>query len=952
MASMADAHQPFAPQKLSRYRSVRKAANTLSQQSQEAPPLPTTTNSTQNASISRSMSRYRKTGASRANHAVPPPPLPMPTQGDYQHNDHIDRQRSSYDERQYNGYPESFEPEPTAVHAEPPSSSRRASTQNARPIITPLTDERYHSSARHSVDYGRRAEASPRSSTNRHSYINTGQYDRQFFDGRDERDHLCYDNGNQGGVPHTSARQYFVDEPGVPAAGMGPNTFDERLANEEAMGKHTTKKSRGGRLFKDKGGGGGFLGRLKGSSDPDGRPQKKDSKRILKDKISPPVPVEMNEPSRRSGPGVDAPVSAVNAGERKVTVKCNESFITLPITPTTQAQDLIYSAANCLSENIVPESAIIVESFQQLNLERPLRKYEHVRDVMNSWNTDAQNCLKIITDPDPNIIDALLAKSAPRKQPPDISFNLYHCQRTGKWDRRWITLRTDGQVTVSKKQGSTDSTNICHISDFDIYTPTRKEYKRLKPPKPLCFAVKSQQKSAMFLSTENFVHYFCTKHEDVGGSWHNAVQEWRSWYLVNVLGEGTKKKKTDNSQFSPGNGMTLGADLTEPHPHRLSGTPYQLGTFQELSIDPNMAAFDNETYQEAPVYDVPTGRKTRPTSFNAQAHGQPTSSSPPRRTTTTKESTGSKQKQRTRSKSISKKKGNDEGVNTEQPFAPSGLLGRAYTQRQKAMLDREKEQAVDNGPFISTGLLSNIRPGAPSSPLSQHFPDHPGFQPTHQQQQQQNYYPNSRENTMTGDPRPVLSSQPRSKSTRHPPKPLIDLTPTYKEPPQHARKGRGVTPMQGVPLVESATGPDLHPNAIVVPPSTTWRKPSHRSGTATSDPYARDNQYNNTSSSSRHRSNTGHGAPKSYQQQQQGPLVDLNGGGYPGHVPGAFPFLPGGLVAQSQKAGNSQGASTRGRGIATGRRDKISRPLLDISHITENIEAPVLGSESSGSVRG
>ncbi|KAK2865112.1 hypothetical protein FQN49_003904, partial [Arthroderma sp. PD_2] len=631
MAS-ADAHQPFAPQKLSRYRSVRKATNSLPRQSQEAPPPPLPTNSAQNASISRSMSRYRKTGASRANHAVPPPPLPMPSQGNYLYNDQIDMQRNSYDGRQYNnGYPESVEHEHmTHVQSIPPSS-RRAS-QSTRPVISPLTDERYQSSARQSVDYGRRAEASPRSSTNRRSYINTGQYDRQFFEG----DRQSYESGNQG-IPHASGRQYFVDEPGVvpaPAPGMGPNTFDERYANEEAMGKHATKKSRGGKLFKDKGG--GFLGRLKGSSDPEARSQKKEGKRGLKDKISHPVPVDVNEPPSRSGPGVDAPVSAVNAGERKVTVTCNESFISLPITPTTQAEDLIYSAANCLAEKITPESAIIVESFQQLNLERPLRKYEHVRDVMNSWNTDAQNSLKIVTDPDPNIIPALLAKSAPRNQPADISFNLYHCQRAGKWDRRCVTLRADGQVTISKKQGSSDSTNICHISDFDIYTPTRKEYKRLKPPKPLCFAVKSQQKSAMFLSTENFVHYFCTKHEDVGGAWHNAVQEWRSWYLVNVLGEGSKKKKTDNSQFSAGND----ADAVD------SGTPYQLGTFQSLSIDPNIASFDNEAYQEAPVYDAPTGKKPRPVSFNGQnPHVQPSSSSPPRRTTTTKES---KQKQRGR----------------------------------------------------------------------------------------------------------------------------------------------------------------------------------------------------------------------------------------------------------------------------------------------------------------
>ncbi|KAM5437402.1 hypothetical protein McanMca71_000984 [Microsporum canis] len=840
MAS-ADAYQPLAPQKLSRYRSVRAPQDGLPGGAGGAGGGAAAGGGggDQSASISRSMSRYRKKPA-----RVPPPPLPLPPDSQQQ------QHRNSHYDYDYD------------QDALPSSSSRRVSMPQAAPVVSPLQP-----SARPSLD---------RSSTNRHSYANTPQYDRQFFDGRESYE-------THPSSPSAAAAPYFVVEPG-----MGPNTFDPRQEEAAAAAAQATKKSRG-KLFKEKGG--GLLGRFKGED------------RSHKEKKKKKQTAEVNT----SGAGVDAPVSAVNAGERKVRVTCNESSVSLPVTPSTQAQDLIHAAADCLSEGIVPDAAIIVESFQQLNLERPLRRYEHVRDVLNSWNTDTQNTLKIIADPDPNILPALLAKSAPRRQPPDVSFNLYHRQRTGKWDRRWVTLRTDGVVTVSKKQGSADSTNVCHVSDFDIYTPTRKEYKRLKPPKPLCFAIKSQQKSAMFLTTENYVHYFCTKHEDVGGAWHNAVQEWRSWYLVNVMGEGTRKKAAPDAEQT------------------IAETPYHDG--------------------DEAAYDAPTGKKSRPSSFSAAPLVQHAANKEAVVSTT-------KQKVRGRSKSISKKKtaAADDPLDEEQPFAASGLLGRTYTQRHKAMLEREKEHApADDGPFISTGLLSNIRPGAPTSPVSNHFPDH--HQPVYPQQQQQpHHYGTNRSNTMTVDPRPATtsSSQHRSKSTRHPPKPLVDLTPTYKEPPQHARKGRGVAPIQGLPLVESATGPELHPNAIVVPPSTTWRKPG-RTGTATSDPsYARD-----TYPSSRHRSNTG-GASRQHQHQHQqhqhqhqqhqhqqhqhqhqqhqqggGPLLDMNAG-YPGHVPGSFPFVPTGLVAQ---AGMSQGASSKGRGVATGDRARSGKPLLDMSNV-------------------
>ncbi|EGD92364.1 hypothetical protein H112_00026 [Trichophyton rubrum D6] len=847
MAS-ADVPPLYAPQKLARYRSVQASHPSSHPVSNNASAAASTA---RNASISRSMSRYRKTA-----HGVPPPPLPLPAQ--------LDSQRPSYDLAPYDHHHYNEDDDDRQQDVVSGPASRRVSMQNtARPLTGAAAAG---AAARRSLD---------RNSAKRHSSYSQQQY----FDGRDSYDR-----------PSRSSGPYFVVEPG-----MGPNTFDQSYEMTPAAAPTTTtttttnnKKSKG-RLLKEKGG--GLLGRLKGEE----RLKKKD-KMAAVDGYNTASNATSN--ITRSGAGVDAPVSAVNAGERRVTVTCNEASVSLPVTPSTQAQDLICSAANCLAEDIVPEAAIIVESFAQLNLERPLRRYEHVRDVLNSWNSDSQNTLKIIPDPDPNIIPALLAKSAPRRQPPDVSFSLYHCQRTGKWDRRWVTLRMDGQVTVSKKQGSSDCTNICHISDFDIYTPTRREYKRLKPPKPLCFAIKSQQKSAMFLSTENFVHYFCTKHEDVGGAWHNAVQEWRSWYLVHVMGEGARKKKQQ--------------DAPEPVD---DNTPYQLGSFQSLSIDPNI--------EEA--YNKLTGKRSRPTSFSHQTGNvaaAAAAAAPLVNQAVNKEPIKPK-----RTKSKSKKKTTaaaaaDDSLSEEQPFAPTGLLGRTYTQRHKAMLDREKEQHAqpDEGPFISTGLLSNMHHHqGPASPVSNHLPD----QQYHQHQQQHPHYHPSRSNTTAADPRPTTTSS-RSKSTRHPPKPLIDLTPTYKEPPQHARKGRGVTPIQGLPLVESATGPDLHPNAIVVPPSTTWRKPR------TSDP----NPGPPNPNTSRHRSrqNTAGAAGA--------PLVDLNAidpvdQGH-GHIhmamPGSFPFAPTGLVAQSQKLAASQGAARGGRGVATGDKKK-GKPLLDMSHV-------------------
>ncbi|MBE7158936.1 MAG: hypothetical protein INR62_10985, partial [Rhodospirillales bacterium] len=51
-------------------------------------------------------------------------------------------------------------------------------------------------------------------------------------------------------------------------------------------------------------------------------------------------------------PGTDAPLSAVNAGDRTVLVECGKSKSVFPVTPTTTSIDIIKSAATCMDEKI------------------------------------------------------------------------------------------------------------------------------------------------------------------------------------------------------------------------------------------------------------------------------------------------------------------------------------------------------------------------------------------------------------------------------------------------------------------------------------------------------------------------------------------------------------------------------------------------------------------------
>lgn len=378
-------------------------------------------------------------------------------------------------------------------------------------------------------------------------------------------------------------------------------------------------------------------------------------------------------------PGTDAPISAVNAGERRVLVQCGKSFINLPITPSTTPVDLIFSAANCLTENIEPSKSVLLEHFGKAGIQRPLRRYEHVRDVMNSWDDDKQNSLHIIPSATAGNDVELDSTFVPAGEPDDSSFYMYYSQKPGKWEKRYITLRTDGQVIQSKKPKTKDFSKICHMSDFDVYTPMPVALsKKINPPKRYCFGIKSQQKSAMFMATEDFVHFFCTNSQYDAAAFYKATQGWRSWYLVHIMGEGQK------SRLQPTNAGVVDTQTALNTPDNRNNH-YQLGSFKPIDFG---GIFGN-AQQPQQSSDMPI--QSRYVKNRSSSSGKAPSSY--------------RQSSSGHGASHSARSSQDQDPST---FAPSGLLGRSYSIRQ-AEVQAKSSDSQNEGPFISgPSLMSEI----------------------------------------------------------------------------------------------------------------------------------------------------------------------------------------------------------------------------------------------------
>jgi hypothetical protein len=448
-------------------------------------------------------------------------------------------------------------------------------------------------------------------------------------------------------------------------------------------------------------------------------------------------------------------------------IRCKQSSINLPVTPETTPVNIIYSSANIMTQNIVPSAAILMESYTQLGLERRIRRYEHIRDIMNSWDRDTQNALHLMNSDSPNHDTDLEAFSVPKEAPPDVTVHMYHSQKPGKWNKRFITLLSSGQIFMSKKAGAKMSdkevVSLCHLSDFDIYTPTAQQTRKvLKPPKKMCYAVKSQQKTTMFLSTENFVHFFSTDDEPLAQKWYDAVQRWRSWYLVNRMGEGETKqgKKVTELSTKPGTkgGHTVKVSVDE--------SPYTIGSFTPLL---NLDRFGVEEEDE---YHSDDESRPRQIPFHL-------------RNSVSLNPITSRRESKRHPPPVSYRLPPE----AEEEFASSGLLGRTYSQRQR--LQKEREAALNSSqPFVGGPSLLNIS-GA-------------GF--GHQRTLSMKSTKTKRPETAGG----ALSGSQRRDRESGMPKPLLDFTPQFKEAPQWDKtgKGHGVGGFEGVPLVEAATTPD------------------------------------------------------------------------------------------------------------------------------------------------
>lgn len=473
-------------------------------------------------------------------------------------------------------------------------------------------------------------------------------------------------------------------------------------------------------------------------------------------------------------------------------VRFNQWSISIAVTPETTSIDIIQSTADILKKEFTPLSSTLFESFTSLGLRRRIRKYERIRDVMNSWDRDTQNSLIIELACEKDETD-LVARFASNEAPFDMTLSMYHSQKPGKWNKRYLTLLSSGQMFISKhacaKLTDKDSQNICHLSDFDIYSTISQEtLNDLDPPGRKCYAIKSQQKITMFLSSENFLHYFSTVDDDIGEKFYTTVQCWRSWFLVNQLGKGNSVLQQHKTPI-PGEGRsdshTLKQDkqIPDQNSHSSCSPKPLLDTFHSKIETRDKASSSIDTLLE-----------------NRQLHD-------------------SRYQINLRQYSA---KSNHASSNENEEFPSSSLLGRTYSERKHQLENKERKRGETlpsnqkNSTQNQRCLLDFTSPPTEPPQWSRRGKGH-GVQPVEgiplveiaTSNFQPSYY-NSGLNESSNRKRSETGPGRIGDNTQNQ-RCLLDFTSTPQEPRQWSRSGQGhgVRPAGGVPLVNIATSGSL-----------------------------------------------------------------------------------------------------------------------------------------------
>ncbi|KAG0348950.1 hypothetical protein BG004_003433 [Podila humilis] len=299
--------------------------------------------------------------------------------------------------------------------------------------------------------------------------------------------------------------------------------------------------------------------------------QQKLAASVANSMTSPPgTPTRTTAPQGPLSPAAPAAAS-VRLVATRIYVQTETDFKSVNLAPNSTALDALHmlQQRGCFGEpgdGRYHDRWTIFEYSKDFLIERPLRDFEVVLDVMKTWEADKDN--KMICKSFP-ARDELAAKEIIRLVGPagQASFVRPHGwvhleTKKSKWVKRYLHA-TDTAVYHSKDEKFNGESMLCLLRNFDVYAV---QVPRKKAPTKFGFALKSSDKIHLFETPEDdYIHYVCTDSGDSLREWLVGLRASKGIHMYHanpeIIREGQKHAQELMSAGAEG-GMSR-SNLTE-----------------------------------------------------------------------------------------------------------------------------------------------------------------------------------------------------------------------------------------------------------------------------------------------------------------------------------------------------------------------------------------------------
>ncbi|RUS24493.1 hypothetical protein BC938DRAFT_473499 [Jimgerdemannia flammicorona] len=153
-------------------------------------------------------------------------------------------------------------------------------------------------------------------------------------------------------------------------------------------------------------------------------------------------------------------------------------------------------------------------------VERPLREWEIVTDVIHTWEAEKNALLakkyayKV----------SLTSQSVLNNTYPKLFGWLHHEYKKNKWQKRFFYVKDNG-IYYAKDTKYMGETLLCALEQYDVYTLTRT---LKKAPTKFQFALKSQDRARSHDNPDDYLHFLCSDHLEKMKDWVLSIRSARS----------------------------------------------------------------------------------------------------------------------------------------------------------------------------------------------------------------------------------------------------------------------------------------------------------------------------------------------------------------------------------------------------------------------------------------